>query len=131
MRRYQGAWLKKRRATILLRLGGRCVQCGAAENLELDHIDPAQKTSHRIWSWSWPRIEAEVAKCQLLCRPCHVEKTNTEKRRQLTHGTATGYRRGCRCLLCLDALYFYRTGIRRERSDHTAVPRMRAKGGAS
>jgi hypothetical protein len=43
--------------------------------LELDHVDPALKVSHRVWSWARERREAELAKCQVLCHDCHVAKT--------------------------------------------------------
>lgn len=52
-----------------------CVKCGATEQLELDHIDRRQKKHHAIWSWSEKRREAEIAKCQVLCRECHIDKT--------------------------------------------------------
>jgi hypothetical protein len=42
---------------------------------ENDHVDPSKKTSHSIWSWSPERREAEIAKCQVLCRPCHQLKS--------------------------------------------------------
>lgn len=52
-----------------------CTRCGATHDLQLDHIDPATKTDHRIWSWSKERREAEIRKCQVLCGPCHKEKS--------------------------------------------------------
>jgi hypothetical protein len=100
MRRYQLSWVQHRKAIAVDFLGGRCVKCGAIEQLEFDHIDPKTKLSHRFWSWKPERIQAELAKCQLLCRPCHIEKSAGEKRRPITHGTRSGYRRGCRCHAC-------------------------------
>jgi hypothetical protein len=58
--------------------GKVCEKCGSPDNQELDHRDPATKVSHRIWTWSAGRREAELAKCRPLCRPCHRAKTNTE-----------------------------------------------------
>jgi hypothetical protein len=58
-----------------------CVRCGSTEDLELDHIDPSTKhsesknTSGLIWSWCTERREAELAKCQILCKSCHLTKT--------------------------------------------------------
>jgi hypothetical protein len=46
--------------------------------LELDHKDHRQKVSHTIWSWSMERRDAELAKCQVLCHDCHLDKTNKE-----------------------------------------------------
>lgn len=77
-REYQRQWVAERRLKGLNLLGGKCVQCGSSEKLEVDHKDPSSKISHRIWSWSWQRIEDELSKCQLLCRACHIRKTEPE-----------------------------------------------------
>ena len=98
-REYQRRWAAERRAAFFR--GKRCVRCGGAKRLELDHIDPSKKVSHNIWSWSEPKREAEIAKCQVLCRPCHEQKTARDMRYGLTHGTEHGYRRyRCRCAHC-------------------------------
>jgi 5-methylcytosine-specific restriction endonuclease McrA len=55
--------------------GGKCVKCGGTDRLQFDHIDPRQKSEHRIWTWGAERRAAELAKCQLLCEPCHRVKT--------------------------------------------------------
>src|ERR1700737_409283 len=104
-RAYQLRSVKKRRADYIGKMGGKCSSCGSTEQLEIDHIDPETKTDHRIWSWSHPRIEKELEKCQLLCRSCHVEKTareNAERNiREIVHGTYYAYKhRGCRCSDC-------------------------------
>lgn len=92
-------WARKRRAAWFA--GKRCAVCGSTERLELDHVDPGQKTSHRIWSWSKPRFEAEVAKCQVLCSDCHKTKTyGYSPREHAPHGTRSHYRWGCRCAPC-------------------------------
>ena len=33
----------------------------------------AYKKDHKIWSWSKQRREAEIKKCVVLCRKCHVK----------------------------------------------------------
>jgi hypothetical protein len=48
-----------------------CEDCGAGSFLELHHVDPAQKDTHRIWGWSWLRILKEAKKCIVLCETCH------------------------------------------------------------
>lgn len=55
-----------------------CESCGSLTDLELDHIDPTMKVSHRIWSWSEERRDAEVAKCQVLCHTCHLKKNHDQ-----------------------------------------------------
>lgn len=80
---------------------GPCVKCGSWDSLELDHIDPATKTAHRIWSWKPSERERELAKCQVLCAKCHKAKTIAEHTKPLVHGTANGYKgKACRCAEC-------------------------------
>lgn len=95
-------YMRKRNARIRAEFftGKSCVQCGATDSLELDHIDPSQKVGHRIWSWSTERRMAEIAKCQVLCTDCHLAKTKAERRARMKHGTESMYRIGCRCEPC-------------------------------
>lgn len=74
-RKYQREWIADRRAEYFK--GKCCVQCGYDDlvGLELDHINRKEKVSHKIWSWSKVRREAELAKCQVLCNLCHSVKT--------------------------------------------------------
>jgi 5-methylcytosine-specific restriction endonuclease McrA len=74
---YQRKWLAVRR-TAWLAANGPCVTCGSVEDLQVDHRDPALKVDHKVWSWSEERRAAELAKCQVLCKQCHLEKTVTE-----------------------------------------------------
>lgn len=101
-RRYQRERARRLRAAYFA--DKVCAKCGSVENLELDHIDRAQKVSHVIWSWSEERRLQELAKCQPLCQACHKAKTATEKIqwqvKALTHGSQSSYRRGCRCDVC-------------------------------
>lgn len=100
-----------------------CVNCGSIEKLELDHIDRSLKTNplaHNVWSWSEERRNAELDKCQVLCKSCHQIKTMREVHIPITHGTHTkGYARGCRCEDCTIAHRLYnqesrlRTALRR------------------
>lgn len=92
---------------------GPCAECGSREDLELDHKDRAQKVNHRVWSWTAERREAELAKCQVLCRDCHQEKTRAENVKPIVHGTADGYRNHrCRCPACREAHRLYHQGFR-------------------
>jgi 5-methylcytosine-specific restriction endonuclease McrA len=104
-RQYQRQWLADRRQRAIEILGGRCVKCSTTEDLEIDHVVPASKLGYasiggNLWSWSWTRIVKELARCQLLCKKCHKEKTLSEQRGS-EHGTAGAYRnRKCRCDIC-------------------------------
>lgn len=99
-RSFGRTWIQKRRE-VWFQEHGPCVQCGSWDSLELDHIDPSQKTGHRVWSWSDARRQAELTKCQPLCRACHKQKTIAQFRRPIVHGTKSGYSHyGCRCDQC-------------------------------
>lgn len=79
---------------------GPCVKCGSWDALEIDHIDPAQKSAHisGFWSRRPEVLYAELAKCQVLCKPCHLEKTYAG---MAGHGTERRYHYGrCRCDVC-------------------------------
>lgn len=60
-------------------IGGRCSGCGLREPieaLEFHHLDPATKEfgiSTDGIARRWDKIEAELAKCVLLCANCHRE----------------------------------------------------------
>lgn len=99
LRTYQNRWMARRRAEFLA--GKGCAFCGSSERLEVDHIDPAQKTEHKIWSWSDERRAAELAKCRILCHDCHVKRHADDRRKPLVHGTANAYaKKRCRCAEC-------------------------------
>lgn len=102
---YQRQWMFNRRTEWFT--NKFCIKCGSQENLELDHIDESAKNTHRIWSWSKTRRDIELAKCQFLCENCHAEKTSKFLSRPISHGTKTGYGRGCRCVKCHQALLDY------------------------
>jgi 5-methylcytosine-specific restriction endonuclease McrA len=70
---YQRDWLRRRREAHFK--DKLCAHCGSTENLELDHIDPTQKVSHKMWGWSEERRNVELDKCQVLCKECHDKKT--------------------------------------------------------
>ena len=61
-----------------------CVDCKEPdiEVLQFDHIDLVGNAAKRIgafMNYALPRLQAEVAKCQVRCANCHVRRT----RRQL------------------------------------------------
>ena len=68
---------KKRLQEMKNKLGNKCVKCGATENLQFDHIDPKTKCFNVNPQDSWEKTLPELYKCQLLCPPCHLEKTMT------------------------------------------------------
>lgn len=97
-RAYQRRWYRRRRERFF---ADKCCQwCGSTESLELHHADPEAKETHRIWSWSRKRREAELGKCIVVCRQCHQEYHAEEQRMPIVHGTNAGYDKGCRCNAC-------------------------------
>ena len=90
LRRYH-----EKRADILGRLGGECVWCGSKENLEVDHIDPKNKsfTISKLWSMSEATVRKEVDKCQLLCYNCHREKSGGD----ISNWMKSSGQRECSC----------------------------------
>ena len=84
---------------------GPCQQCGSRDHLEIDHIIPLKKPHENIdiFMRSPEKQDAELALCQVLCRPCHLKKCITETL-NTTHGRDRMYsKHGCRCQPCRDA----------------------------
>jgi 5-methylcytosine-specific restriction endonuclease McrA len=71
---YQNAWMAARRSAWIAE-HGPCVDCKTWDDLEVDHVNARTKVTHRVWSWSAERREAELAKCVVRCQSCHRKKT--------------------------------------------------------
>jgi 5-methylcytosine-specific restriction endonuclease McrA len=91
---------EKKKKLAIESLGGKCVNCGAIENLEFHHIDPQTK-EFTVTQYIRQDISEELKKCQLLCKNCHKEKTATH------HGRRRKYQNGCRCQFCIEANRIY------------------------
>ena len=58
----------------------------------------------RFYGLSMEKLTPELDKCQLLCKPCHLEKTREVDGLKMEHGKDSMYRHGkCRCNACKDA----------------------------
>lgn len=109
---YQREWIAERRAAWIA-ANGPCAACGSDDRLEVDHIDPAQKVTHRVWSWAPERLAAELAKCQVLCRECHRKKSYGDNVGRHGHGDHRTYKQaGCRCQPCTTAATAFRRASR-------------------
>jgi hypothetical protein len=75
---YQNAWMQRRRQEWIEE-NGPCVDCGSQEDLTVDHKDASEKITHRVWSWSQPRRDEELAKCVVRCESCHKVKTRLNR----------------------------------------------------
>ena len=99
MRLYMASRHKTRRANAIQALGGACVDCRGTSQLEFDHADRETKSFTPIFgSCSEEKLQEELAKCVLRCKPCHQEKTSREQ--SVPHGGGVSGRRNCRCKLC-------------------------------
>lgn len=81
-RKWHAQWFARNKATLLARLGSRCMHCGETDPrvLHFDHIDPNTKAGHvttlaNAYGVDSERVRAEVDKCQLLCGNCHRLRT--------------------------------------------------------
>jgi hypothetical protein len=100
----------RRRKDEWLAANGPCRRCGTWDDLEVDHVDPKTKSFSVTFTEGKARLEAELAKCQVLCVPCHIQKAietgehrggGQNKITNPQHGTDVMYRREkCRCPEC-------------------------------
>ena len=98
----------KRRNYAINYLGGKCSACKKrSDEYEFDHIRP-ETVSFRIavgLAFNIDRLNSELDKCQLLCRDCHIKKTNSDLgRKSMVHGNYSRYsNKKCRCKPCTEA----------------------------
>jgi len=112
MNDYMKKRYRNRKDEAIVFLGGKGVDCGSKENLELDHKDRSQKEFDlsKIWSGSKIKYYEELNKCQLLCYACHKEKTRIEL--SVEHGGGKTGKKNCRCELCAPLKNKYRKRYR-------------------
>jgi excisionase family DNA binding protein len=55
----------------VLKAGKRCADCGAADDLQFHHLDPATKLFNVADAPTVAGAQSEAAKCVVLCRRCH------------------------------------------------------------
>ena len=79
-REYAKRWYHERRAQYVEMLGGKCAECGATEELQFDHKDRKTKkfAIGKLFTKAQEVVLEELKKCQLLCQPCHIEKSRPE-----------------------------------------------------
>lgn len=113
MRSYMAARYGKRRQWAIQQLGGCCTVCGDAGELEIDHIDRSQKQVNisKLILAKLEKLQAELAKCQLLCVKHHQEKTSVEM--GVPHGGGVKGKHNCPCPPCRSANSRYTTELKR------------------
>ncbi len=72
-----------------IKLERGCVDCGYAEHaeaLEFDHVgdDKVIQVSNMV-AWSRVRIDAEIAKCEVVCANCHRVRTHSRRVHASSH----------------------------------------------
>lgn len=89
-KQYQKNYYRRKRDEAISALGGVCSQCGSRENLEFDHIKHTSKEASvsKIIKCGDERLSAELSKCQVLCKECHLNKSIGE--RSLAKNTLRG-----------------------------------------
>lgn len=81
--------LKERNAEyIILKKSNGCVKCGEKRHYVLDfhHIDPNEKSNNinNLRTCSQETLDAEIAKCVVLCSNCHREFHHLEFINEIT-----------------------------------------------
>lgn len=82
MNEYMKAKYFRRRNAAIEQLGGKCIDCGATNDLEFDHVDPKNKTyniAQIFSSHSEEKLQKEIQKCVLRCVACHAHITALQK----------------------------------------------------
>ena len=71
-------------------LGGKCVRCGATEDLEFDHIDPVTKVFAVCagLSKAWDVLVDEASKTQLVCKAANARKSADLRAKKLARKPA-------------------------------------------
>lgn len=64
----------------VIKLERGCVDCGYnryPEALDFDHLPGVKKTKSVafMWGYSWEKVLAEIAKCEIVCSNCHRHRT--------------------------------------------------------
>lgn len=118
MREYQKRRYQLRRAMFIEEMGGKCALCSSTESLEFDHIDPSTKSFNvgdRLSNRNEESVRQELQKCQLLCSPCHKEKSRSSA--SFGHGGGKTGVRNCRCALCAPLKNAYMRELKRRRAE--------------
>lgn len=75
---WQKNYAEKRKKIVMETIGDCCCKCGSKEKLEVDHINPALLVEGRVrrgFKMTQKELEEEKDNLQVLCRPCHLERT--------------------------------------------------------
>ena len=94
MKRFPPKWKALKAAMVCKKVNKRsgrlaehylCASCGGffvARDVQVDHIDPVVSPEEGFQDW-WiymNRLYCEAENLQVLCKPCHKDKTNAERK---------------------------------------------------
>ena len=97
MKRYPPKWKALKAASVGREINKRtgrlaehykCASCGnlfVARDVQVDHIEPVVSPTEGFQDW-WVycnRLYCEAENLQVLCKPCHKEKTNEERKERM------------------------------------------------
>lgn len=102
-RKYNLARYHRIRSEAIAAKGGVCVDCGTTDSLEFDHVDASTKSFDvgKLLNVSKVAREAELSKCALRCKSCHILKTTRSgDNGAVGHGGGLTGKRNCYCDLC-------------------------------
>ena len=70
---------RKIRQAAVAALGGICIRCGSTEGLEIDHVHGGPlRDGLDYYAYHLRIAEGLIGGKQLLCKPCHVEKSRED-----------------------------------------------------
>lgn len=118
MREYMLKRYHRRRSAALEILGSACVDCGSQNNLEFDHANPNDKSfdvAKAFTSMAETKLWAELHKCVIRCKHCHLAKTSNEN--SVEHGQGKTGKRNCLCNLCKPLKNTYAREFKRKRKE--------------
>lgn len=80
MNEYMKRRYKQRRELAMSILGKECAKCGSEVDLQIDHVYWTDKAFNfaKYWNCSKKKFLEELAKCQALCKDCHIEKSKVD-----------------------------------------------------
>lgn len=123
----KAAWRERTRSWALDLLGNNCARCKSTTDLQFDHVDASTKSFEISTGirdgYSRTRLQAELLKCQLLCFPCHIQKSiECGDKKIVGHGGGVRGKFKCKCDPCrLKYNEYMRKLMRRKRSKHAAL----------
>lgn len=96
------------------------MDCGKTKNLEFDHANAEDKSfdvAKAFTSMAEDKLWAELHKCVLRCKSCHILKTSREDSTAVGHGEGLSGKRNCKCSPCKDRKNQYMREYKRKRKE--------------